>query len=143
MKYDTYEITDELLEFLGFKKIEADYNNYDKVLCHDFKKYKLLTTDKIKINQISFSKRSIYFELGHGRYLQKLDNGYLLVIYEVSNEFIPHTNDVYHDESIFLTGPFWVTVIYNIKLLKELLDVLHIKYSKYKIGKYLKDKKRE
>lgn len=137
-----HKITDELLELLGFKKIEANYHNYDEVLLQDYKKYPLLTDTKIKINPLNFDEKTPHFELGHGRYLQKKDNGgYMLLVYDILFEYKQHDYDVFYDEIRRLCGPFWVTYVYTISELKKLLDLLHIKYSKYKITKYIKNEK--
>jgi hypothetical protein len=132
-------ITDEHLEQLGFEKIVVTNENRESAL----KEY-LEITDKqiniignnlvnagIRFNNSTYHENATWFKLAYNRFLEKVDDGYLFMIFDRISNFInidPQRPTVI-EEHVSINGPFWVTVIFTLNDLYNLLDILHIEYN--------------
>lgn len=122
-------ITDNILEQLGFEKTIVTYKNRDELLseCQN-----PLVNEKPLWNDIAFHENATWFKLDYNRFLEKLDHGYLLIIFDIFHEI--DTPDKKYPmittENIFSIGPFWVTSIFTCDELYKLLTVLHIDFQK-------------
>lgn len=123
-------ITDDILEQLGFERTIVTYENRDELLS-EFQKYPLIN-EKPVWNSIAFHENATWFKLGYNRFLEKLDHGYLLLVFDVFREiYTPDENyPVITKEKIFSIGPFWVTSVFTCDELYSLLTVLHIDFQK-------------
>lgn len=123
------DITDELLELLGFEKFNITFNNHDD-LFKDYRKNNERINRKIKWNNTSFLNSDALFKLDDRRFIQKIiTNDYLLTMYDAIPE---------NDNTFTIYGPMWITAIRTINELESLLTVLHIGYNKEELDKYVK-----
>jgi len=137
--YNDYKITDELLESLGFKKVNINIHNRDKILREYIRQDPLITETKINWNRLTFDDKTPYFILGSDRILQKKETGgYMLMVFS-DWPFYEQLSLTQTKEHIELTGPFWVMQIFTVAQLKKMLDLLYIDYSNPKILKYIKE----
>ena len=141
MKTDNYKITDELLEVLGFKKVNINTYNRDNIIFNEYiEKDHLITEELIDWNKLTFDEKTPWFILGPKRILQRKETGgYMLMVFG-EYPYYEQLDATRLKEHIQLTGPYWVMQIFNISQLKKMLDLLYIKYSNYKINKYIKEK---
>ena len=123
------DITDELLESLGFEKFNITFNNRDD-LFKEYRKNKERINREIKWNNTSFLNSEALFKLDDRRFIQKIiSNDYLLTMYDAIPE---------NDNTFTIYGPMWITAIRTINELESLLTVLHIGYNKEELDKYVK-----
>ena len=132
-------ITDEHLEQLGFEKIVVTCKNRESVL----KEYLEITNkqieiignnlvnDGIRFNNSTYHENATWFKLAHNRFLEKVDGGYLFMIFDrISNSInIDPQRPTVKEEHVSINGPFWITVIFTLNDLYNLLNILHIEYN--------------
>lgn len=137
--YNDYRITDELLELLGFKKVDINIRNRNEVFREYIERNPLITEKNVAWNRLTFDDTTPYFILGYDRILQKNETGgYMLMVFDEWS-YYEQIDATRSKEHIELTGPFWVIQIFTVTQLKKMLDLLYIKYSNYKISKYIKE----
>lgn len=132
-------ITDEHLEQLGFEKIVVTHKNRESVLKEYLeitdKQIKIignhLVNDGIRFNNSTYNENATWFKLRYNRFLEKVDGGYLFMIFDRTSNLIniDSQRPMVKEEHVSINGPFWITVIFTLNDLYNLLNILHIEYN--------------